>query len=262
MPYVRPKTLLIPEVAESKELMLSDCSDMILALYRLKDVDRDAFFITLHAMLVATANTAGPGAKEGYMSMRSHADYFFAAYDADNALRQRFDAVDAKNKEKLDRATRATADGKFGEAGLPAPFVEILAKWAKVVADVDARSKRIAELRSRELISQNSQFMDMATQMRQDVPDEFFEKFAKRQISEIGDAFLNTQAGKEALQRPEFLAYRINVNFFYALLPLLEVAPLQKFLLCHSMSNSVERVFDQDWKVKVARIHAQEEATQ
>ena len=262
VPYVRPKTLLIPEVAESKELMLSDCSDMILALYRLKDVDRAAFFITLHAMLVATANTAGPGAKEGYMSMRSHADYFFAAYDADNALRQRFDAVDAKNKEKLDRATRATAEGKFDEAGLPAPFVEILATWAKVVADVDARSKRIAELRSHELIGQNSQFMEMATQMRQDVPDEFFEKFAKRQISEIGDAFLNTQAGKQALQRPEFLAYRINVNFFYALLPLLEVAPLQKFLLCHSMSNSVERVFDQDWKAKVARIHAQEEATQ
>lgn len=262
VPYLRPKTLLIPEVAESKEFMLSDCSELLLALYRLKDADRESFFITLHAMLAATANTPTSGLKEGYMSMRSHADYFFAAHDSDNALRDRFDAIDVKNQERLDQATRATADGDYAGTGLPEPFVAILSEWAKVLADVDARSKRIVELRYQELVGQNDQFMEMATQMRQDVPDEFFERVAKRQISEVGDAFINTKAGKEALQRPAFLAYRINVNFFYALLPLLEVAPIQKFLLCHLLSNSVERVYGQDWREKVARIRAVEESRQ
>lgn len=260
VPYLRPKTLLIPEIAESKELMLSDCTSLILALYRLKDLDREAFFITLHAMLVATANTPEPGAKEGYMSMRSHADYFFAAHDTDNALRRKFDQIDMKQREQLDRATRATVAGDYAATGLPQPFVEILGQWTAVLADIDTRSKRIVELRYDELIGQNDEFMDMATRMRQDVPDAFFENVASRQISTIGDAFINTQAGKAALQRPEFLAYRINVNFFYALLPLLEVAPIQKFLLCHLLSNSVERVFNQDWRAKVARIYAKEES--
>ncbi len=262
IPYVRPKTLLIPEVAESKELMLSDSSDLILALYRLKDVDRDAFFLALHSMLAATAHTPKGGLQEGYMSMRSHADYFFAAHDSENALRNRFDEIDAKSKVKFDRATSAVAEGRYSDTGLPEPFVEILDAWAKVLTDVDARSKRIVELRYQELIGQNDKFMEMATQMRQDVPDEFFERVAKRQISEVGDAFINTKTGQEALQKPEFLAYRINVNFFYALLPLLEVAPIQKFLLCHLLSNSVERVYGRDWRKKVERIHAIERSRQ
>ena len=260
VPYLRPKTLLVTEVAESKELMLADCAELILALYRLKDSDRDAFFITLHSMLVATANTPTAGAKEGYMSMRSHADYFFAAYDTDNVLRQRFDAVDAKSQAKLDRATAAVVDGRYADTGLPDAFVRVLEDWVRALADVDARSKRIVELRQNELVGQNGQFMEMATQMREDVPDEYFERIEKRQISEIGDAFINTKAGQEALQRPAFLAYRINVNFFYALLPLLEVAPIQKFLLCHVLANSVERVFGQDWRKKVERIRAIESA--
>ncbi|RDZ28628.1 lantibiotic dehydratase [Lysobacter silvisoli] len=261
VPYLRPKTLLIPAVAESKELMLSDCAELILALYRLKDADRDAFFITLHSMLAATANTPKAGAKEGYMSMRSHADYFFAAYDTDNALRGRFDQVDAKHQARLDRATAAVVAGRYDETGLPAPFVRVLEDWVRALAEVDARSKRIVESHYQELVGQNDQFMDMATQMRQDVPDEFFQRIEQRQISEIGDAFINTKAGKEALQKPAFLAYRINVNFFYALLPLLEVAPIQKFLLCHVLSNSVERVFGQDWRQKVERIRAMESSS-
>ncbi|WP_091636923.1 lantibiotic dehydratase [Lysobacter sp. cf310] len=262
VPYLRPKTLLIPEVAESKELMLSDCCDLILELNRLNDVDRESFFITLHAMLAATAHTQKSGLQEGYMSMRSHADYFFAAYDSDNALRDRFDKVDEKNKEKLDKATRAVVDGRYADTGLPGPFVEILERWTKVLADVDIRSKRIVELRYDEVVGQGDQFIEMATQMRQDVPDEFFERAEKRQISEIGAAFINTKSGGEVLRRPGFLAYRINVNFFYALLPLLEIAPIQKFLLCHLLSNSVERVYGQDSREKVARIRAMEESGQ
>lgn len=262
VPYVRPKTLLIPEVAESKELMLSDCSGLLIELFRLKDEDKDAFFLTLHSMLVATANTPDQGAKEGYMSMRSHADYFFASHDTDDALRTKFDGFDAKNSERLDKATLATVQGRYDEAGLPEPFARILAEWVEILKRVDARSRRIVELKYDELVGQNDRFMEMATEMRQDVPDEFFQRVEKREISKVGDAFINTGAGQEALRRPEFLAYRLNVNFFYALLPLLEVAPIQKFLLCHLLSNSIERVFDQDWRKKVEKILAIERARQ
>jgi hypothetical protein len=262
VPYVRPKTLVVPEVAESKEAMLADCCELLLALYRLKDEDSDAFFMTLHAMLVSTAETPRGGAKEGYMSMRSHADYFFAAHDTENALRQRFDAIDEKNRDKLDRITRASAAGKFDECGLPASFVAIVVQWRQVLAGVDDRSKHIVSLRYDEVAGQNDQFIEMATRMRQDVPDEYFERYRKRQISEVGAAFINTKAGQDALKRPEFLAYRINVNFFYALLPLLEIAPIQKFLLCHLMANSVERVHEMNWRDKVERIHAIERAGQ
>lgn len=256
VPYVRPRTILIPEVAESKELMLSDCSDLLLALYRLKETDTDGFFLALHAMLAATAQTFVAGIEAGYMSLRSHADYFFAAHDTDDALRRKFDEIDAKRSADLDRVIVAAAEGRFADAGLPEQFVPIVEQWSRILADVDGRSKRIVESRYEDLIAQNDRFSDMATSMRQDVPDEFFERVSRRRISEIGDAFINTEAGKQALRRPEFLVFRINVNLFYSLLPLLDVPPIQKFLLCHLVSNSVERAYGQSWREKVARVRA------
>jgi hypothetical protein len=260
VPYTRPRTMLIPEIAESKERMHADCSELALALYRLKDTDKDAFFLTLHAMLAATAQTFIAGIEEGYMSMRSHADYFFAAHDNAGALRAQFDILDARRSADLDRATRASAEGRWADTGLPEPFQAVLAQWAKALADVDARSQRIVAQRRDDLLAQTDRFNGMATAMRQDVPDEFFERVARRRISEIGDAFLKTDAGREALSRPEFLSYRINVNLYYSLLPLLEVPPWQKFALCHVLANSVERVYGQDWRQKVAVIRASEEA--
>lgn len=263
VPYVRPRTILVPEVADSKELMHSECSGLVLALFALKDRDRDAFFLSLHAMLAATAQTFVAGVAEGYMSMRSHADYFFAVHDPKGELRAQFDGIDRKRGTDLDRVTLAAVEGRFSDTGLPAEFVEVLESWGSVLQGMASRSRRIVESNYEQLVSQGDAFVDMANRMREDIPADFYERvFSNPQVSEIGKAFMNTDAGRKALVNADFLAYRINVNLFYTLLPVLEVAPIQKFLMCHLLSNSVERLYRQDWRQKVERILAKEEAQQ
>lgn len=251
VPYTRPPTILVPAVGESKEQMLADHYGMLMDLYRLKDDARDGFFLTLFGMLAATAGTAASGMSDGYMSMRSHADYFFAAHDASGALQRHFRDIDARRQRELDRITVAVGAGDPDAAGLPPALAGVLAQWMRGLSAIDARSHDIVARHYDELAAQSDQFLAMASRMRADVPADYAEHFMNRKNSEIGDAFIHSEAGRQALKRPEFLAYRINVNLFYALLPLLEVAPLQKFLLCHLVAASIERVHQQDWREKL-----------
>jgi hypothetical protein len=64
----------------------------------------------------------------------------------------------------------------------------------------------------------------------------------------MGKRFLEEEDGRRVINSPEFMAYRMSVNFFYLLLPILGVSPVQKFCLCHLIANSVERVSGVSWR--------------
>jgi hypothetical protein len=243
VPYVRPRTLVLQQFAENKEQMLCDSLDLVMGLYALKDQDKDGFFLTLYAMIAAVADTYATGMSEGYMSLRSHADYFFAAHDVGGSVRSRFDAIDAQRRDELDAITRAVHGKELGSMPLAAIWQEIIGRTAQ-------RNREAVEVHYDALVGQ-SVHMDLAKSMEADAPAEFRERFTSRKISAIGEAFLNTERGRAAQRTPSFLSYRTNVNFFYSLLPVLQVQPIQKFLLCHLVANSIERVFQQDWRAKI-----------
>ncbi|TFW16939.1 hypothetical protein E4L96_15405 [Massilia arenosa] len=244
VPYERPPSLVLDAFAESKEQMLSDSLDLLLELNALKA--DPGFFPALHAMLCIVAQTYPDGMREGYMSLRSHADYFFAAH-GNAALRERFDAIDAKRREELDAVTRAVHAGDTATL----PLAGLVARWKEVAERTAERNRNIVAEHYAELVAQN-RHMELAQKIAPDAPAEFRERFTSRSISKIGEAFLNSEKGKAAQRNPNFLAYRTTVNFFYAILPILQVTPVQKFLLCHLVSNSVERVFGEDWRTRVA----------
>lgn len=250
VPYVRPKTLVLQQFAENKEQMLCDSLDLVMSLYALKENDKDGFFLALHAMIAAVADTYADGMSEGYMSLRSHADYFFAAHDVGGSVRSRFDLIDQQRAAELDGITRAVHAGALHELPLQPALRDAVSSWMKVIGETASRNRAAVEHHYEELVGQ-SIHMDLARGMEPDAPAEFRERFTSRKISAIGEAFLNTERGKAAQRTPTFLAYRTNVNFFYSLLPILQVQPMQKFLLCHLIANSVERVFKQDWRAKI-----------
>ena len=56
------------------------------------------------------------------------------------------------------------------------------------------------------------------------------------------------EEGLRVLNSPEFATYRILVNNFYSLLPLLGINPNVKHLLCFLVANSVERIAQVTWQ--------------
>src|SRR5690606_36057900 len=62
------------------------------------------------------------------------------------------------------------------------------------------------------------------------------------EMSEM-ERIMHGTRGRALRCRREFVTYRILVNFFYALRPILSVSPLQKFCLCHMVAKGCEQVF-------------------
>jgi hypothetical protein len=184
------------------------------------------------------------------MSLRSHADYFFAAHDVGGSVRARFDSMDSQRTAELDQITRAIHARDLQQLPANAGLRAAAEAWLLVSDAIAARNRKTVAEQYDALVGQ-SVHMDLAREMQDDAPAEFRERFTSRKISAIGEAFLNTERGKAAQRTPSFLAYRTNVNFFYSLLPILQVQPIQKFLLCHLVANSIERVFQQDWRAKI-----------
>ena len=241
VPYAPSATLVHPALAASREAVLSDSLDLVLALYRLKATDPDAVFLALHAMLAVVAGTWVDGMAKGVMSLRSHADYFFAAHDTAGGLRAHFDAIDAKRRNDIDAVTAAIG-ADMAPATLGPDLAALVTAWRGIVADADARNRALVATHLAELVGQ-SVHMDLAVAMAGEAPSPVRDAVVGRRNSDLGEQFLNTAEGLAVQRSPAFIAYRTNVNFFYALLPILEIAPMQKFLLCHLTANSVSRVF-------------------
>ena len=50
------------------------------------------------------------------------------------------------------------------------------------------------------------------------------------------------------IQDPVYVPYRVLINFFYLLMPVLSVTPAQRFCLCHITADACQEIFDIDWK--------------
>jgi hypothetical protein len=249
--YQPSKNLLLDAFAEAKADMLSGCLDLIFQLYAVKQERPNDFFLTLVAMLAVVAETfPNRGMRAGYMSLRSHADYFFAAHDASGKMHAQFDHIDQKQTETIDRIIDAVHSDALEALPLPSHLQAIVLDWQHQARRMDDVNEHIVSENYDFLVNQEAH-LDTARAMQDQVPKAFRKKFENKKISEIGEVFLNTERGRLARSAPEFLIYRTNVNFFYSLLPILEVTPIQKFLLCHLVANAVSRVYDEDWRKAV-----------
>ncbi|WP_458232966.1 lantibiotic dehydratase [Roseateles sp. P5_E8] len=245
-PYVRPKALKLEAFAAAREDFQVAALPLTLKLLRGKVDGNDEFMLTLAAMLALVGQTYEIGGlSRGYVSLRSHAEYFFAAHDDGGKLRGRFDALDQRLGERVGEVLRAVLDGRLDSLALAPEFKQVLAEWQTVLASTAEANRRIVHQHYDVLLADDTfdrlqgsvtgQGSDFQTRMRQRVP------------SEIGRA-LGQARGMLAMSTPQIMAYRTTVNFFYTLLPLLGVSPMQKFCLCHLVALGVERVLGVSWR--------------
>jgi hypothetical protein len=246
--YVASANSLLPAFSLSKETVLSESTDLLLTLLKAKKEEPDAFFLTLIGMLATTGDSfAMDGLSRGYMSLRSHADYFFSAHDNKGQLQKHFDQLDENKRESVDDIVKKLCSQKFDELPLPKHLRDILQQWHTITADMSARHVNIVNENYEHLANQTAH-LDKAEALKDTLPEEFVKAFSSKSITELGEYFINSEEGQRVQKSQEFMVYRTNVNFYYLLLPILEVSPIQKFCLCHLVANSAERVFKRNWR--------------
>jgi hypothetical protein len=244
-PYRPSRALPLPELQDSKERFLAASLAPTLALLRLKSEDSDSFLLTLAAMMGMAAGTYEAGGFDrGYFSFRSHAEFFFAAYDQQGRLRQRFDALGLRLQQRLDAMLAAVREGRLEQVPLDAPWRGVLRSWRSALEATAERHRQVVRehydtLLADQTLSQLAREVYTATPQRH--------RIESTQTSAMGVAFA-TADGLRIQRSPEFIAYRNTVNFFYLLLPILGVSPQQKFCLCHLVAGSAERLSGIRWR--------------
>lgn len=244
----RPKAALrIAELAESKQVFLGDALDLSLDLLALKEQDTETLSLTLISMMVVCGMTYQPdGLSRGFMSYRSHAEYFFAAYDGDGQIRKKFDQIEVSMGRKVNAIVKAIDVNRIDTLPLPKAHCEIIARWAHVVSQTARRNEEIVRTHH-EALKVDTTFDDLVRTVSVSVPEDFQAKSQAREVSQLGKAFEHEE-GLRLRSSVEFMAYRTTVNFFYLLLPTLGVSPVQKFCFCHLLANAAERHFGISWQ--------------
>lgn len=245
VPHTAKAALKLPELSDSKQSFLSAATPLLFDLIKLKEQDNDDFLLTLIAMMARAGETyQDMGLERGFMSYRSHAEYFFAAYDTKGEFRPKFDAFDARFGPKVDEIIRATHAGKVPDINPLAS--SILRVWTTVVQAAADENIRISTAFA-DVLRADTTFDDLVSKVTPGADENWLQQTQSREVSAVGQAFEQDE-GVALRQTPEFMAYRTTVNFFYLLLPVLEVSPTQKFCLCHLLANGSERVFDIRWQ--------------
>jgi len=245
--YRAARALPLAELVQSKHLFLAEALDLQFELLALKRDDADAFSMTLIAMMAVCGTSYVPhGLSKGFMSFRSHAEYFFAAYDGQGRMRAQFDALDAAKSAQVDAVLLAVSDGSTDDLPLPDPHRDILRRWWGIVGRTADRNMRIVR-ENHDVLLADETFDHLVEDVSTTAPIDFQKRARAKATSELGSAF-DEEEGHRIQSSAEFIAYRTTVNFFYLILPTLGVSPVQKFCFCHLLANGAERHFNVSWR--------------
>jgi hypothetical protein len=246
--YTPSRALKLAAIASAKEDFLCSTLDLSFDLLALKQQHPDHFFLTLVAMMTVLGKSyRHDGLRRGYLSFRSHAEYFFAAYDdLDGVLRRRFDALDQNVADVTEVIVREVHDGHLASLPLPAAPIALLQRWEDIVATTAAANEAIVARHHEALLADNT-FELLALEAAAHIPSKIIQRTQQRAPSRVAVA-MQQDEGMRVLSSREFMAYRTTVNFFYYLLPLVGVSPMKKFCLCHVTSNATERALGISWQ--------------
>ena len=254
--YSRSQSINIDGFHDTKERFLVNATPLLFAMLKLKKADSNAFFATLVYMLAATAAQFRPdGLKRGYISFRSHAEYFFENFDKGNQLRAKFDALDKNYATFIDANIENVALNQLEATQLHPGQKVILHHWHQVLNQTFEDNLNVVNGNYEAIISAESDvssteqnFGELAESISSHVPDSINKPDREYNTGKVVNSAMNHEEGRQLFRSHDFIAYRTTVNYFYLLLPVLDITPIQKFSICHLVANSTERVFNISWK--------------
>ncbi len=204
--------------ADSTELAFRMTEDIVKGRPRL-GLAFDIMVCTAHAL-------SGVGITTGFMSFRSHAEAFLAAYPEGSGLRPAWEnhyrQYGASLPERVKRIVASLDDGS-GE-------VDFVDDWAELM--------RAYHQRARRLLARGQLPMDPQRQPSTGTSPDL------AQVSPYHRAAFANPAVVRSLTAEWFVVYRLMLNYTYLYMTRLGIAPVERFLLCHLAANAVEDTYD------------------
>lgn len=182
-------------------------------------------------LLVTTAHTFGTHITRGSISYRSHAEGFLLSCSQPEEMRARFERKYTTQASVLTRRLSKLLEALQQSADL---FPFTLA-WRDFLR---AYWQRIEPL----IVSGELNMMPFARDGMPEMSQAFQQNLA---YSAFHSALESNQENKQALYQDSwFQAYRLMLNLLYLHVSRLGLRPVDRFLLCHLVANTVEQAFD------------------
>ncbi|WP_124728414.1 lantibiotic dehydratase C-terminal domain-containing protein [Staphylospora marina] len=186
------------------------------------------------------------GITRGHLSYRSHVEGYLHTFDTDGRLRETFRQRDRELGGRIDELVRAVLAHTGEEGGVYHGPDRWLRAWAEASLRLYTEAKTLAD--AGELTSRTDHYREIAATIGEEAVKRWDPSGNERGLSPFHQNLQSREEGMRVLQSPEFAAYRIVVNAFYAHLPLFDINPHTKHLLCELVSNATERIKGVTWQ--------------
>ena len=207
----------------------------------------------VYRLLVMVAASYPGGIRRGFLSYISHVKEFLLWSDQDGTIERRFAAALARQRVTFLGLTETVlADCVTGDPG-PGSYRghdPLLRQWAGFLNQAWSVG---LELATAELLNP---YPDPKRRERAATfGDDIARRWAGRSDRPYSDFHQrHRQLNLEALNlRDEFSAYRLICNVIYELLPLLDVAPIERYFLGYCLSEMAQQVIGDNWRDMIDR---------
>jgi hypothetical protein len=241
-----PKTELLQgtAVVEAKESFMVAAYDLVCELLKTTHGNKEKRYEMLMQMMSCIAECYPKGITYGHLSFRSHVEAYLREFDKDGKVLQVFENYDRKWSIEVDRLVQEVIE-EFKSKQYFEQSNPLLHEWIKCLQDIweDGYEKA----KQNKFVSNTSHFNKLSQEIGEEARQRWSEE-ANVPVSEFHKNLMNQEVGLSTLNSPEFATYRLLVNNFYYLLPILNISPNEKQLLCYVVANSVERIKSITWK--------------
>ncbi|MFI5913338.1 thiopeptide maturation pyridine synthase [Dactylosporangium sp. NPDC051541] len=180
--------------------------------------------------MIAVAQTmATRGITNGFISFRSHAEGFLCGFPESAGLRPAWDRHYDIHRESLRSRVRAVV-AAVPENIADVPFVQ---EWIAALRPSWERAERLASAG--------------ALALPMGVPAHFEAEAGDRvdlaEVSPFHQVLLANPTWEQTARSSAFLQYRLMLNLTYLMMTRIGVTPVERFLLCHLVANTVEDTY-------------------
>ncbi|MEU7837737.1 thiopeptide maturation pyridine synthase [Nonomuraea sp. NPDC049129] len=223
-PYDARHQALDEDAADLLADFYSDSTPLLLDTLRHVRSGRDTKEGLAMALMLATSHTAMGPITRSFVSYRSHAEGFLARCADPDAIRAGFERAYQARREELTGRVRAVIATLDGTTGVPVPFVR---EWAALIAEYGRRAQ------------------PLIARGRLIRPGSHQEALAIPRLSDFHRLMFSSQTYHDRVfADPDFLRYRVLINYTYLQNTRLGITPPARFRICHLAANAVEEVYD------------------
>jgi hypothetical protein len=247
LPYERREDVVSgARVAEALEDFRADVAGATLDLIVETQGDRGKRLERM-VQLMAVIGELYPhgGILRGHLSYRSHVEGYLHTFDASGEIRRKFREQDRQLGPRIDRLLLEVLDHSGGNGIYDGPD-PLLRHWSLAAHKLIRRALALAE--KGELTSRTDHYKEIAAGISTEAVKRWDETASGGRLSPFHRNLQSREEGLQVLGSPHFAAYRMAVNAFYAHLPLFQINPHTKHLLCELVANSVERIKGVTWQ--------------